>query len=38
VTSRRYFAEEVVTFRPLPRLAPEELDETARRIRGELSA
>lgn len=38
VTSRRYFAEEVVTFRPLPRLPPEELDETARRIRGELSA
>lgn len=36
VTSRRYIAEEIVTYRGLPRPPAEEQEETARRIRAEL--
>ena len=36
VTSRRYFVEEKVTFRPLPRETPEALAATATELRGLL--
>lgn len=38
VTSRRYIAEETVTFRPLPRAAPRSLEETAERLRTLLAS
>ena len=37
LTSRRYIAEEQLTFRPAPRADAEELKETARRIQEALS-
>jgi histidine triad (HIT) family protein len=38
ITSRRYIAEETLTFRPTPRVADAELAAQAQRLRGEFAA
>jgi histidine triad (HIT) family protein len=38
ITSRRYIAEETVTYRPTPRVPDQELRETAARLRALLDA
>lgn len=37
ITSRRYIIEDDLTFRPTPRAAPDELAETAARLRQALA-